>query len=267
MPRIRFHLASPLAFPSNHTLSPLMFDSLLGYAWALEQGLYKTPAEITEKNLVFPELPLEKLTDRCYAASAMFIPEEATFAPDVVVRSTNWDKSMVQQGQGKMPYVINTGWTKGAQETLWLCATPYVDFYFRGQLEKVKKYVDIIKSIGFLGSKRSIGFGRIKSITVRPESEDWAVWRNGYPTRPLPVKEFQAQITVTDLTIGPSTYYPPYWFVRNAELCYLPPVEQYMPQDSFLIQKVGQRFNEMKKQYDEQQARREAKKKPTNVSK
>lgn len=230
MARIRFYLSTPLAMPSNKPAAPLMLDGLLGYAWALDNGLFKTPAEELPGNLVFPDLPLEKIGERCYAASAMIIPPEASMEPTMLVRHADWAAAMAKRGQGDLAYNVGSGWMKGAQEVLWLLVTPYIDFYCRGDLERIKPLVRIIQDIGHIGPKRHSGYGRVHGVAVSTKCEDWAVWREGQPTRPLPVAGFQDKLPAGAApAVDWSTYYPPYWFMGNATWCYVPPVFQYRP--------------------------------------
>ena len=89
MPRIRFFLNTPIALYGQRPFQPLMFDGILGYAWAIRNGLTKTPRETVPANLMFPDLPLDLAGEKCYAASAAFVPPEARLEYTQIVRSTN----------------------------------------------------------------------------------------------------------------------------------------------------------------------------------
>lgn len=228
--RVRFYLGSPLCFPAGKTIEPLILDSIMGYVWALEHGLSKTPAEDITKNLVFPTLPIEH-TGRCYAASAMFLPKEKNIKPilklECLVKGTNWIDGMVHQGCAKMRYDVSGTWTRGVQEKYWILAVPYVDFYARPtHKDEFIRFLKIVKEIGYLGAKRNVGYGKILQVSIAEDAPDWAYSKDGQPTRPLPVTLFDH---LAGATTGMANYFSPYWFAANRTMCYLPPVNQYMP--------------------------------------
>jgi CRISPR type IV-associated protein Csf3 len=232
MPKVRFYLNTPLAFYGNKPLQPLMFDGILGYAWAIKNGLLKTPSEANQNNLLFPELPLEEIGDKCYAASACFIPQEATMTPSMINRRADWAGPMARHGVKTMRYDVAVGWQQACQEVIWELATPYVDFYFNGNKKGVVDLLSIIFKMRYLGSKRGIGYGLIRKIDIKDKSEDWAIWRDGQPTRPLPVEIVGEK---PGLTAEWFTYYPPYWMTTNGTWCYTPPQEQWLPRRNAIM--------------------------------
>jgi CRISPR type IV-associated protein Csf3 len=206
---------------------PLMFDGILGYAWAVKKGYRKTPAELHPENLVFPELPLEKVGEKCYAASAAFLPPEASMYPTKIMRHADWKTAMARFGCPATAYETATGWQQACQEPYWLIATPYVDFYYRGDDQGVIDLLSVIYSIGFIGGKRSAGYGQISRIELFEDVEEQSVWRtDGRPSRPVPVEiAGRREGLVPEWT----TYYPPYWAAANSAWCYVPPPEQWLP--------------------------------------
>lgn len=226
MPRLRFYLQTPIAISGQKPPHPLMLDGILGYAWALRNGYGKTPAEVHPENLVFPELPLEKIGERCYAASAAFLPPEAAMYPTLLVRCADWKSAMARYGCPETAYDVAAGWRQAHREPYWLLSTPYVDFYYRGDNQGVTGLLSIIFQIRFLGGKRAAGYGQIRKIELKEKAADWSVWRDGRPTRPVPVKIAGER---KDLTPEWTTYYPPYWAAANNAWCYTPPVEQWLP--------------------------------------
>ena len=231
MSRVRFYLSSPLCFSASNLLSPIGFDGLLGAAWAKEKGFFKTPSEDNPENILFPDLPLNIVSPKCYAASSMFAPETATMHPEVFVRTANWQYFFAKQGSKikNTKYKIDTTWLRAGQEKYWLMVTPYIDFYFEcSDWDKLRQYLKIIKDVGFIGAKRAVGYGMINKIKLFIESEDYSILKDGLPTRPLPVKEFNGKVSKSS-PIGISSYYAPYWLAYNKVLCYLPPNNQYLP--------------------------------------
>lgn len=224
--RYRFKLGTPLASTVNRPLTPLMFDGILGYAWAVQNGLTKTPAEEIKKNLIFPELPIAKIADRCYAASAGFIPAEAKIEPTIFVRHADWKTAVGKHGIGKIAYQVSVGWTQAVQEMYWLTVTPHVDFYVNGNPDEINNLLNVIWDIRYLGSKRGSGYGLITDITIDENVPDLSTWNNGQPTRPIPVSLVGEK---PGLTKEWATYYAPYWHMGNAAWCYMPSPKQYIP--------------------------------------
>jgi CRISPR type IV-associated protein Csf3 len=225
--KIRFYLNTPLCFTTQKKLEPLKFDGILGYAWAIKNGLNKTPAETVVENIVFPELPLEKYSNKCYCASSMFSPKESFFTPITINRVTDYKSTFHRHNVSNMQFVKGSNWYKGCQEFHWEFTTPYIDFYFKGDLKKVEKLISIIFKIRHLGVKRSVGYGHINEIVVAKTDEDWSVWKDGMPTRTVPISIVgERQELIKEFV----NYYPPYWVEQNKEWCYIPPINQWMPQ-------------------------------------
>lgn len=225
--RYRFQLGTPLATSANQTYRPLLFDGILGYAWAVQQGLFKNPGEERIERLQFPDLPVAQIVDRCYAASAAFLPGEAYLEPSMLIRHADWKNAVNRHRIGNIVYQVSSGWTQAVQEIYWLTVTPHLDFYVRGEMGAINNLLNIIWDIRHLGSKRGSGYGLITDIRIDEAAEDFAVWREGEPTRPIPVTAAGER---EDLIREWTTYYPPYWQGANAAWCYVPPVRQYLPQ-------------------------------------
>ncbi|MBR2215858.1 MAG: hypothetical protein IJ849_08895 [Selenomonadaceae bacterium] len=235
--RVRFFLSSPLCFAGNKDIRPLMLDAILAYQWMRQNGHYKTAAENIAQNLIFPELPLERV-GKCYGASAMVIPQEAVYmAQDGYVRPADWEFALARHTpKFSLRYgdssIFASGPLRAYLEPQWLMSMPYVDFYANVIDETAfKKLLQAAVRGGFLGSKRSAGYGRIAKCTLKIISEGnprWGFYKDGKPTRPLPVADFADQLP-QDTTRGRATYFAPYWFAPNEAECFLPPTEQYLP--------------------------------------
>lgn len=224
--QIRFHLATGIAFPANRPLKPIQGDGLFGYAWAQKQGLRKTPAEILPENIVFPELPFELVSNSYYAISAAFTPKEAFMIPEMVVRRPDWADVMAKHKVGQFAYQTSVGAFQGQQELYWLLVTPYVDFYCRGYASGISELLKEIWSMRHLGAKRAAGYGFITKIEVLPHDSDWSEWKDGQPTRNIPVRLAPDK---TGLAMEEAPCRPPYWHKAFVEPCYVPPLEQFMP--------------------------------------
>lgn len=226
--RYRFKLATPLSTVGNKPNAPLMFDSLLGYAWAIKNGLTKTPHEEIATNLIFPELPIEKISERCYAASAAFIPPNALSEPTIFMRHADHRASLAAHGI-KGIYQTSSGYQQAVQEIYWLTLTPHVDFYVRGDKKEINELLSIIWDLRHLGSRRGSGYGLITDITIDETKPDYSVWKGNKPTRPIPCSIAGER---PDLIREWATHCAPYWHQANADWCYMPPPEQYLPFNS-----------------------------------
>jgi len=222
MPKVRIHLGNPLAFWGQRPMRPIMLDSVLGYVSMLSKGAAKTPAEI--RTPAFPELPIEKEGPpgrEWYRASAMFVPKEAEWQPGAFVRRPDWFGDFGHMKTNAM----QSGAYRGYMEPLWYLVTPYVDFYFDGDTGAVAGLLQGLHRLGYLGSRRGGGHGRITRIELFRKSEDWAVWKDGLPTRPVPVDAAGEK----DIPRDWQAYRPPYWHPENRTWCYVLPVEQWCP--------------------------------------
>lgn len=230
--KVRFHLGSPLYYNTAKKKQPLLLDSVLSYIWAAENGYKKTSAENIAKNLVFIELPIKRV-GKCYMASGMCLPKSRKTKNKVAASRSVFAKRSTQQvnlGKCVKSFPIN-GTSPSYKPVLmksWLIHVPYIDFYADvTDREEFERLCNQVKNYG-LGAKTSIGFGRVVKVSFKDYEGDMEyVTPEGIPTRPLPVADFAGKVNPSS-TIGMSTYYAPYWFIRNQAACYQPPAMQYM---------------------------------------
>ncbi len=249
---LQIKLATPILFPSNRPWEGIKLDGLLGWIWAKDHGLTKTPAENNPENIVFPELPLVQIAPKLYGASTMFVPvmdelweTEAdslrpslvSCYPEVIVKSSNWQTSMRKQvrlGLKDFKPNISSGAYRGAMEPYWALQTPYIYFYWAtDDFDALIDYFDRIPKECFgIGAKTRIGYGRITEVVYNETEEAECFYYKdnaGRPTRPIPVDgPFNGKFP--DSCTGVSSWRAPYFSASTKALCYLPPVEQYLPQ-------------------------------------
>jgi len=99
-----------------------------------------------------------------------------------------------------------------------------ITFYVRGDLEEVKRLLE--SYIFYLGKKGSQGFGQIKEWEFEEIDEDWSVWKDEKPMRPVPVSECKKQIEnmirrQEPINARQHPIIPPYWR-KETELCLMP---------------------------------------------
>jgi CRISPR type IV-associated protein Csf3 len=243
---LRIKLYSPLAFWANKTMYPLSLDGILAYVVALREGKWKTPAEITKGNFDPPELPLDKVDDipglEFYKASMMFVPPEAYWSSDTFVKKSDAFEAMHEHGVGS-PNILrdkSQGIFRGGMEPFLFLNTPYVDFYFSGDYDAVVDLKGDLERLGYIGAKHNAGCGAILKIRVKHIKDpkmDYSVFKDGRPTRPIPVEYFPDGLRGT--AIERCGFRPPYEYVGSKARCYVPPPEQWYPQmqmDSVLEQ-------------------------------
>lgn len=221
--KVRFYLASPIYEKVGGGKHPIMLDALLARITLERQGIRKTTAELDPKNIIFAELPIQRI-GKCYLCSAAFTPTRNYAKADSFVKKG----TAAQDVHGICGNFIATG----AVSTPALIphvaiAEEYLDFHVR--VTDKSEFFSLLKDVKHygIGPKTSIGFGQIASIHYWEESENKCYKTDdGYPTRPLPVKDFKGEIC-EDAAIRWSSYYAPYWSNIGKTMCYLPRPEQY----------------------------------------
>lgn len=222
--KVRFMMGGPIYIKADKSAQPIMLDGILGYIWCQEHGYHKTSAEDIIANQVFPELPIKHI-DKCYMCSAMILPEDSKISVqyDALAKRDNYRKRI---GNTMKEFeAAKDGVIKGSVLKYWALATPYVDFY--ADVTDEQEFRRLIGQIRSIGPKKAAGYGRILGVFIEeaPEGVEAYKTAEGYPTRPIPVSaglEF-----AEDTAIGESTYFAPYWCLRNADTCYLPNASQY----------------------------------------
>ena len=246
---LRIYLSSPILFPSTRPWSGVTLDGLIGWLWARDRGLLKTPAENSREQILFPELPILQIFPKCYGASTMFLPTKKELHGnghlvdcriETINKMANWDRPFrLQIRYGGMKDVAKftdkkaSGAFRADLVCYWALSTPFITFYFATEdFEALSGYLNRISSDCFgIGAKSRAGFGRIAKVDYHeiPEEECFYYQKEGVPTRPIPVDSpFRGKFS--DDCIGIGTWRPPYFSPISRTLCYTPPASQYLPQ-------------------------------------
>ncbi len=222
--RVRFKMGGPIYIKADKAAQPIMLDGILGFIWCQEHGLRKTSAEDIIANQVFPELPIKRI-GKCYMCSAMILPKDSKISVqyDALAKRDNCRKRIADTM--KLFEAAKDPTIKGAIIKYWALATPYIDFY--ADVTDEQEFRRLIGKIRSIGPKKAAGYGRILDVSIEEAPEEVEAYKtaDGYPTRPIPVSA--GLDFAEDTTVGESTYFAPYWFLRNADTCYLPNVSQY----------------------------------------
>ena len=233
--RVRFKMGGPIYIKADKAAQPIMLDAILGFIWCQEHGYRKVSSEDIIANQVFPELPIAR-KGKCYMCSAMVLPEDSkvNIQYDAISKRDQYRKRAsltLPSFNASKDAVI-----KGAVLKYWALATPYVDFY--ADVTDEKEFRRLLGQIRSIGPKKAAGFGRILDATMT-KVDGIEAYKNaeGYPTRPVPVTTPDMEFA-EDTAVGYSTYYAPYWCLRNQELCYLPNAKQYNRLPAFDIEDI-----------------------------
>lgn len=194
---------------------PIALDGLLGYAAWLRTGL---PPAQTPDEIVDLEIPLQKdPTGRFYLASFGMCEMEKH-----VVRYVN-RRAPIEQMQMwglRMSLTLSAGANKSYRIPHYVArlVDDRLTWWCVGDEAQVR---DLLRDVSYLGKKRAVGLGRVKSWHVEPTEpwEGFPVLLDGRPLRTLPADypgiEAECELSVDRLT-------PPYWLPVGRELCAVP---------------------------------------------
>ena len=109
------------------------------------------------------------------------------------------------------------GPTKDHELTYYQFSTPAIRFYCVGVHEEIHA---LLNKLHFIGTKISLGKGRIRHIEILPPDHDRSLHDGGFVTRPIPIPLAGDWRGVQQL-VG---YKAPYWHPDNQTLCLVPSV-------------------------------------------
>lgn len=197
----------------------LSLDSILYYAWFKRWHPEKLLGTLKLDDLLIG-LPLPKDQHGLYQASVGFYHQYAQ-TTEYWNREPDWERGYpyLAKAAGKINPSVGVQRAYHTAETIRVISDPV--FYCRGKIKKISYYLSLVKAIG---KKSSAGWGRVKSWTVEPATEDWSLWspRNGL-MRPWPT-QYHSELghDLTSYFVDQTAIKPPSWRQRNQELCYIP---------------------------------------------
>lgn len=228
--KVTIHLASPIFQKTTGSRHMIMLDALLARIQLERQGIRKTSAELLPENLVFAELPIERV-EKCYLCSGHFASEKSYTKWDALAKRGTISQNIL----GTLPSFLPTGAvSRAGLIPHYAVATKSIDFYVRVIDGQEQAFADLLKDVKLygIGPKTSIGYGRVAGInlTQNKKHPDWCYkTEEGFPTRPLPISLFKDEFQKKKgIPVGMSNYFAPYWFRKNQVPCYLPRPEQFI---------------------------------------
>ena len=185
---------NPIVFPVKVKPYPLMFDSILVRLVAGVMGGMITIVILTCTRGENDEVPLAAcgIKQKFYMASAIEIPKEAApmHTSVNIIKRVNWveENGFESLASWNVRTIsTGTGINRNYREVAPAILTPLVNFYCVGDKEKIE---DLLSDLTCIGSKVSIGMGRIVKTSLSVISKDLSLIDvNGYPARPIPVSE------------------------------------------------------------------------------
>jgi hypothetical protein len=227
---------SPLAFSCSKPIQPLSLDSLLVYAAIYGTDKWKSSAELYSQPPECIDLPLDVAGTpgaEYYRASMMFTPPDATWQMEAFIKKADsFDAFNKYAGHKKQDISnkVKSGVLRQFMEYYILLSTPYIEFYVSTSSEhELGVLLRRVEQLRYIGSKRGAGYGRLRpkdGCQVAVAKDDYSVWKDGKPTRPIPVKSLPSKLP---LEIQCVSFRPPYEHPANKIECYIPPAEQWYP--------------------------------------
>lgn len=129
------------------------------------------------------------------------------------------------RGKGKERVDIGAGFYKNYHMPLVLKSYKTIMFYVRGDMQEIRRLLE--NYIFYLGKKGSQGYGQIRKWEFKEVKENWSIWKNNEPTRPIPVEACNGYIECSmknqkQINVRQHPVIPPYWRQDHTEMCIVP---------------------------------------------
>jgi hypothetical protein len=131
-----------------------------------------------------------------------------------------WDyqEKHLDWGKKKAKFSTSEGHTKSYDLPLYLRNIDQIDWFCRGDRDKLEKYLSRVR---YIGKKRSYGYGRIDQWEIAEFNRDWSLMRGESIARPVPL-QLLPDHQYEGNTIMKWGWRSPYWLPENQEVCILP---------------------------------------------
>lgn len=145
--------------------------------------------------------------------------------PSIAVEATRWRRKRVRPdafGTGMIR--INGGPFKALNLPMPTLATPYLDFFVRGDRELL---ADLLRDVGGIGRDSVRGLGSVHGIEIDDDPEDRSLVWNGRPQRPIPIVSDGGPFDIRNFDVAHydvrrSGTRAPYWRSWMATMCAVP---------------------------------------------
>jgi CRISPR type IV-associated protein Csf3 len=214
------HMASPVCVTDF-----IILDGVISAAIAkkLNGDNYYCGANICGTKETIDEW-LNKVLDKQYGVycTSIGLGDSKEYISSWCKRWDDKNDDMVKfKGKGKQRIDIGSGNFKSYHMPLVIKSYKNITFYVRGDMENVKELLE--NYIYYLGKKSSQGYGQIRKWEFKEVEQDWSIWKDNKPMRPIPGLQCQEYIKVgKDLNLQECAIIPPYWRQDYRELCVMP---------------------------------------------
>lgn len=128
---------------------------------------------------------------------------------------------------GKGLLATSSGAYKSTEKPVATLATPYVDFFVRGDRDKL---AELVRDVGSIGRARAGGLGAIHGVEIEADPDDRSlVWR-GRPQRSLPVadaEQARALFEAGSYDLREANTRAPYWHRATRAVCAVPTMRSW----------------------------------------
>lgn len=186
---------------------------------------YNSTVGIKAEDLIDADLPLERRGN--LSGPDWYFACSFAVWPDLVAEGqTHWNKrfrseysDMIDFAGKRGKVIVEQGPQKAYHMPLFYTAAMEVKWWVFGDKAGIE---DLLSGIRAIGKKTSQGFGVVLDWEVAPMAEDWSCYRNGRPTRTIPVDENNPPPSGD---FGYRGYRPPYWHPARQGFVLLPDKE------------------------------------------
>lgn len=209
------------------TIEPIILDSIISAAKAkdiLKDDYYQVNNTHGDYELI--RNTLDKILDRksdVYCTS-VGIGDSREFTGSWGKRWTNKDTDVIKwRGRGKKRVDTGRGRYKNYHMPIILKSYKKIVFYVRGDKKEIERLLNT--HISYLGKKGSQGYGQVNKWTVEEIEEDYSLWKDNEPMRPIPIKHCNEYIENNineDINIQEHPVIPPYWREDYREMSVMP---------------------------------------------
>lgn len=222
--KIIANMRSPIA-----AIGPIILDSIISAAKAkeiLEEDFYTGDNIAGEKEMI--EGTLDKLLDKEYGVycTSVGMGDNREFVGSWSKRWDDKHDDVVEFGnRGKKRIDVGAGHFKNYHMPLVLKSYKTISFYVRGDMEEIKILLE--NYIFYLGKKGSQGYGQIREWEFTEIEQNYSLWKDDRPMRPIPAKYCEEYIKSQmaagkEVNVREHPIIPPYWREDCRELCVIP---------------------------------------------
>ena len=191
---------------------------------ARESGLMPDDAFDGAPRDFFADIPVpiadDESSGRRIACASWAIPAAPIATVRKVRRRTRIELFPTPGGKGLL--VIGGGPYKNTEIPVATLATPYVDFFVRGDRDKL---AELVRDVGSIGKSRGGGLGAIHGVEIDDDPDDRSLIFCARPQRSIPVASAEQAVALFEAgsyDLREANTRAPYWHRATRTLCAVP---------------------------------------------